>query len=94
MGHRASQDPPPVALRTGPSTYLEYVKAWDDSLGQILTILQELDDLELSDRTIVVFTSDHGEMAGTHGGMHGKGRTPLNGRELPDIKGILKRDTS
>ncbi|PZV18933.1 MAG: sulfatase [Pseudanabaena sp.] len=43
---------------------------------QILSILKELDDLRLSDRTIIVFTSDHGEMGGAHGGMRGKGPTP------------------
>ncbi len=43
---------------------------------QILSILKELDDLNLSDRTIVVFTTDHGEMGGAHGGMRGKGPTP------------------
>jgi arylsulfatase len=39
---------------------------------QIATILSELDALGLADRTIVVFTSDHGEAAGAHG-LHGKG---------------------
>jgi arylsulfatase len=35
-------------------------------------ILNELDDLGLSDNTIFVYTSDHGEMAGGHG-LRGKG---------------------
>ncbi len=39
---------------------------------QIANILQELDASGLSDRTIIVFTSDHGELAGAHG-LHGKG---------------------
>lgn len=39
---------------------------------QVVTLLQELDALRLTDRTILVFTSDHGEMAGAHG-LHGKG---------------------
>jgi arylsulfatase len=39
---------------------------------QIAAILGELDALGLADRTIVVFTSDHGEAAGAHG-LHGKG---------------------
>jgi arylsulfatase len=39
---------------------------------QIENILRELDGLGLADRTIVVFTSDHGEAAGAHG-LHGKG---------------------
>jgi arylsulfatase len=40
--------------------------------AQIANILSELDALGLADRTIVVFTSDHGEAAGAHG-LHGKG---------------------
>ena len=39
---------------------------------QIANMLKELDALGLADRTIVVFTSDHGEAAGAHG-LHGKG---------------------
>jgi arylsulfatase A-like enzyme len=37
-------------------------------------LLQELEDLGLADNTVVVFTSDHGELCGAHG-MHGKGAT-------------------
>jgi len=39
---------------------------------QLEAMLAELDALGLSDRTIVVFTADHGEMAGSHG-LRGKG---------------------
>lgn len=39
---------------------------------QMQTILNELDALGLSERTIIVFTADHGEMAGAHG-LRGKG---------------------
>jgi arylsulfatase A-like enzyme len=39
---------------------------------QIARIFHELDALGLADRTIIVFTSDHGELAGAHG-LHGKG---------------------
>lgn len=39
---------------------------------QITNLLNELDNLGLTDRTIIVFTSDHGEAAGAHG-LHGKG---------------------
>ena len=53
----------------------------DDSIG---TILAQLERLGLSDNTIVVFTSDHGDMFGDHGvmlkgGMHYSGctRVPL-----------------
>jgi arylsulfatase len=39
---------------------------------QIEALLAELDALRLAEDTIVVFTSDHGEMAGSHG-LRGKG---------------------
>jgi len=56
-------------------------------------ILRELDALQLTDRTIFIYTSDHGEMAGAHG-LHGKG--PFAYQETlhlpfylvhPDVKG-------
>ena len=40
----------------------------------VFTILRELDDLGLADKTIVIYTSDHGELAGAHG-LNGKGAT-------------------
>ena len=49
--------------------YVNCVRAVD---AQLATILAELDKLNLADRTIVVFTSDHGEMGGAHG-LRGKG---------------------
>ena len=39
---------------------------------QIEALLAELEALQLADSTMVVFTSDHGEMAGSHG-LRGKG---------------------
>jgi arylsulfatase len=39
---------------------------------QLSNLLQELDALGLADRTVIVFTSDHGELAGAHG-LRGKG---------------------
>ncbi|PYT02025.1 MAG: sulfatase [Acidobacteria bacterium] len=53
--------------------YLNSIRAVD---MQVLSILKELDALGLSDKTIIVFTSDHGEMGGAHGGLRGKGPTP------------------
>ena len=50
--------------------YLNSLRAVD---AQIVNILNELDAQGLSDRTIIVFTADHGEMAGAHGGIRGKG---------------------
>ncbi len=60
---------------------------------QVNTILQELDNLDLTRNTIIIFTSDHGEMAGAHG-LRGKG--PFAYQETthlpfyivhPDVKG-------
>ncbi len=59
-------------LRLG-NFYLNCIRAVD---RQIHSVLRELDDLGLTERTIVVFTSDHGELRGVHGGMRGKGPTP------------------
>jgi arylsulfatase A-like enzyme len=44
------------------------VKEIDDWIGEIL---KKLDDLGLTENTLVIFTSDHGEMLGDHG-MHSK----------------------
>lgn len=49
--------------------YLNSIRSVDQQMSMLLS---ELDDLALTDNTIVVFTSDHGEMAGAHG-LRGKG---------------------
>jgi len=49
--------------------YINSIRSMDIQIASLLT---ELDALGLADRTIVVFTSDHGELAGAHG-LHGKG---------------------
>lgn len=49
--------------------YINCIRAVD---AQVDRMLRELDALGLSDNTIIVFTADHGEMAGAHG-LHGKG---------------------
>ena len=46
------------------SNYYGLVKEIDDWVGQIL---DKLDELGLADQTLVIFTSDHGEMLGAHG---------------------------
>ena len=51
-----------------------YLNCIADSDRHVVRILQELDELGLTDNTIVVMTSDHGELAGAHQ-MHGKGAT-------------------
>ena len=51
--------------------YLNCISAAD---RHVLDILTELDDVGMSDDTIVILTSDHGEHAGAHG-LSGKGAT-------------------
>lgn len=50
------------------SEYYAMVKEVDDWVGKIL---DKLDELGLAENTLVIFTSDHGEMLGAHG-MRGK----------------------
>lgn len=49
-----------------------YINCIRDVDQQISYILRELDALGLSENTVIIFTSDHGEAAGAHG-LHGKG---------------------
>ena len=44
--------------------YFANVSAVDYFIGKVL---DRLDELNLSDNTIIVFSSDHGEMLGSHG---------------------------
>jgi len=46
------------------SEYYALVKEVDDWVGKILN---KLDELGLTENTLVIFTSDHGEMLGSHG---------------------------
>jgi uncharacterized sulfatase len=59
--------------------YYASVHSVDRNLGRLLALL---DELALSDNTIVIFTSDHGYMIGHHG-LHHKGNATylLTGRE-------------
>ena len=50
--------------------YLNLVIDKDRTIGHVL---DALDDLDLWKDTVVVFTSDHGELAGSHGGLRNKG---------------------
>lgn len=71
--------------------YLNLLKDNDRNIGQLL---DALDNLDLWKDTVVVFTSDHGELAGSHGGLRNKG--PLSYEQNvhvpmivvhPDVKG-------
>lgn len=46
------------------SDYYGLVKEVDDWVGKILN---KLDELKLTDNTLIIFTADHGEMLGAHG---------------------------
>ena len=56
-------------LETIAKVYFSLIKSVDEEIGRVLTVL---DEEGLADNTLVVFTSDHGEMLGSHG-MMGKG---------------------
>jgi len=58
----------PTNIRQMTSIYYGMVTEVDEWVGKIL---QRLDELDLADNTLVIFTSDHGEMLGDHG-MHSK----------------------
>jgi arylsulfatase A-like enzyme len=59
-----------LGLHTRPrADYLNCIRSVDAQLNHILV---ELERLGMSDKTIVVFTADHGEMGGAHG-LRGKG---------------------
>lgn len=58
----------PELIRYMMSDYYGMVKEIDDWIGKIL---DHLDELGLKENTLVIFTSDHGEMLGDHG-MDGK----------------------
>ena len=51
-----------------------YLNCLQESDRHLLEILNELDDLGLSENTIVIYTADHGELGGAHG-LNGKGAT-------------------
>jgi len=54
-------------LREWTANYYGAISSLDHNLGRLL---DELDRQGIADETIVVFTSDHGEMLGSHGQLH------------------------
>ncbi|MCF8379593.1 MAG: sulfatase-like hydrolase/transferase [Bacteroidales bacterium] len=54
----------PVKIQYFVSEYYALVKEVDDRIGEILA---KLDELGLTENTLIIFTSDHGEMLGAHG---------------------------
>lgn len=63
-----------------------YLNCMQEVDRHILAILDELDDLGLSTNTLVIFTSDHGDLAGAHG-LSGKGATAY--REQQNVPLII-----
>ena len=51
-------------IREYAAIYHGMVKFMDDEVGRIL---KKLDELGLADKTLVIFTTDHGDMVGAHG---------------------------
>jgi choline-sulfatase len=64
-GKKEMRDADGAKLRT--AMYYANLAEMDSALGQVLTALRELG---LEDDTIVLYTSDHGEMLGEHGLWH------------------------
>ena len=60
------------AVRLRQNFYFNSIQAVDE---QINRVLNTLDDLGLTENTIIIFTSDHGELLSSHGGLTGKGTT-------------------
>ena len=64
-GHaRGFADHPPDEIQGIVAAYYAMVTLIDDEVGRILAALDELD---LAQDTLVIFTSDHGELLGDHG---------------------------
>ncbi len=61
-----SEDPGAVKARAKAAGYFAMVNAVDEQFGRIMATLEEEG---LADDTIVVFTSDHGELMGSHNHM-------------------------
>lgn len=53
--------------------YNYYLNLIRDNDRGLRLLLDAMDDIELWKNTVVVMTADHGEMAGSHGGLRGKG---------------------
>lgn len=60
------------AVRLRQNFYFNSIRAADEQISQLLN---SLDELGLTGNTIVIFTSDHGELLSSHGGLTGKGTT-------------------
>lgn len=62
--HEHTEYADPEKIKYMISSYYGLIREVDDWVGKIL---DKVDQLGLSDNTLVIFTSDHGEMLGAHG---------------------------
>ncbi|MCA9435557.1 MAG: sulfatase-like hydrolase/transferase [Candidatus Omnitrophica bacterium] len=62
--HQAPEYSDPKLIRYMMSNYFGLIREIDDWIGKIL---QKLEAIGEADNTLVIFTSDHGEMLGAHG---------------------------
>jgi arylsulfatase A-like enzyme len=62
--HEHTEYADPEKIKYMISSYYGLIKEVDDWVGKIL---DKVDELGLADNTLVIFTSDHGEMLGAHG---------------------------
>jgi arylsulfatase len=56
--------------------YNYYLNLIRDSDQNLKLLVDAMDDLDLWKNTVVISTADHGELAGSHGGLRGKGPFP------------------
>jgi len=56
--------------------YNYYLNTIQDNDRSLQEIVDTLNDMDFWRDTVVIFTADHGEMGGTHGGLKGKGPFP------------------
>jgi arylsulfatase len=56
--------------------YNYYLNLIGDSDRNVQMLLDAVNDLDLWKNTVVIATADHGELAGSHGGLRGKGPFP------------------
>jgi arylsulfatase A-like enzyme len=90
VGGNAYSDPAKIQQMI--SDYYGLVSLDDEWIGRLLT---RLEALGLADRTLVVFTSDHGEMLGDHG-LHGKTVFYEGSAHIPllmRLPGVIKAGT-
>ncbi|MDG1892594.1 MAG: sulfatase [Verrucomicrobiota bacterium] len=86
-----------ATLRRLMPNYFGMVKCIDDNLGRLLRLLEQRGRL---DQTVVVFTSDHGDLCGEHGRLNkgnpyeGSARIPFLLRYPPEVPGRTRIDVA